>query len=362
MIGMNDKTRHDNISQRVVSSYLRGIGATADVENEPRARRDLREFLKTLYGYIYGHPAYFGLPAAADDCLANEAEGKERKQEVTKRLQKPREIMEFLLGLLREFGRHGRPAGEDLVIGCAEYGALLAEKTKVKRAALAGLGGAGLAIAEEERGAVLRCERFPRMMPALKELAEACDKIEDDALAAFNFARCDFRAPEPGYCPEAATLFGFFAPDDRARAARLHSLLSAAGYQDIRRVYGMHAWEIQYQGPRKIKSSPLLRLEYSERHACPLQVDLKCASVDRLLPFLAEQPRDIQDDFHGRTYPCRGSACGWCKSRKGLGPSVVEREGEAKTVCWYTKSEVEPMDDEAVRIVEGYIEWHKRLA
>jgi hypothetical protein len=48
--------------------------------------------------------------------------------------------------------------------------------------------------------------------------------------------------------------------------------------------YGMSGFEVQYQGPKKIKASPLLRVMYSYRHLDPLQVDIKCVSVNRAIP------------------------------------------------------------------------------
>jgi len=70
----------------------------------------------------------------------------------------------------------------------------------------------------------------------------------------------------------------------------------------------------------------------------------------------------VRDDFRRRLYLCRGDACGWCRNRKGLGPSVLEHEGERITACWYTNPDLDRFDDSALEILQGYVLWHRELA
>ena len=135
---------------------------------------------------------------------------------------------------------------------------------------------AGLKVRENGGEATVGGTLYPRMMPALKELAGSCGRNPEAGLAAFNFARCDFQALQPDFRPDVLSLLGFFSGKNHERALRLHEFLLDSGYQPLCRASNMHEWEIHYQGPRKIKSTPLLVITYSERHKDPLQVHLKC--------------------------------------------------------------------------------------
>jgi hypothetical protein len=302
------------------------------------------------------------MPVAPDDRLETAAEHGERKQEVTQKLKKPHEIVGAALELLRDLGCQGRLRGEDLVLGTAEFGELCKAKARIKKAVLAGMREAGLAFLEGDGEVTVHGTLYPHMLPALKELAECCGRNPDGGLAAFNFAYCNFQALEPDYRPDALSLLGFFSGAEQERALRLHRFLLDAGYSPVCRSSVMHEWDIQYQGPRKIKSTPLLEIKYSERHKDPLQVYIKCASTDRLLPSFPAQPKAVRDDFRRRIYPCRGDACGWCRNRKSLGPSVLEHEGERITACWYTNHDLDRFDDGALEILQGYVLWHRELA
>ncbi len=357
-----DQETYDNISQRAIASFCRGIRASEPGADETPAQRDLRGFFTALYAAMYQDAGRFGLPTGADDGLLGETEGSDRKQEVTRKLKKPREVLGVAVEMLQEMGSTGQLAGDDLLFHKAAFQALSASKARARKAVLAGMADAGLAIVEEEGGTALRNSRFPRMMPALKEMAERCAASPEPGLATFHFARCDFRALRQEHQPGAPALLGFFAPEARERALRLHAFLLSTGHQPTCRICGMHAWDIQYQGPRKIKGSPLMQIEYSERHRDPLQVRVKCASADRLLPTFAEQPQAVRDDFRRRVHRCGGASCGWCKSRKNLGPSVLEHKGEKLTICWYTCPDVGALNDDALETLQGYVHWHQILA
>jgi hypothetical protein len=218
-------------------------------------------------------------------------------------------------------------------------------------------------VTEAVAGSVaLRNARFPQMMPALQALAKASAPEAEPQLAAFDLARCDFRALATGYRPDAPTLLAFAPAADRDRALRLHEYLLSTGYQPHIRIHDVHAWDIKYQGPRKIKGSPLVQFDYSERHQNPLLAQIKCASTDRILPTFPEQPPAVQADFRSRVHRCRGKECGWCKDKKGLGPAVLKYNDEKLTICWYTNPDVAVFDDAAVEVMQGYVQWHQRLA
>ncbi len=367
----SNRDSYDNISQRVIATFLRGLlpfepvvtdPAGAESEEQAASQRDLHGFFAALYAAMYANPARFAMPTSADDCLLVEGEGKERKQEVTKKIKRPGEICDTVVQLLQSLGQKGSLADGGLVIGREDYRALMAAQARTRKAILAGMGDAGLVAREQGERVIIENNSYPRMMRALKEMAVLNAADAEQAPPAFHLARCDFRALLPDYQPDAPSLLSFFDSEARERALRLHAYLLSSGYQALGRIHDIHAWLIQYQGPRKIKGTPLVQIEYSERHRDPLQVRLKCASTERLLYYFAEQPKAVQDDFHRRARPCGGDSCGWCKERKGLGPSVLEYEGERAVVCWYSNPNVDAFDEATLEVLQGYVLWHQRLA
>jgi hypothetical protein len=125
---------------------------------------------------------------------------------------------------------------------------------------------------------------------------------------------------------------------------------------------GVSAWRVQYQGQRAIKATPFFEFDYDERRRCPLSTQVKCASANRLVPLLADQPPFLQEDFYRHASTCGGATCGWCKTRKGMGPSVLKHAGDRKTICWYMRRRFAEVDGEAIRLVRQYALLHERLA
>jgi hypothetical protein len=141
----------------------------------------------------------------------------------------------------------------------------------------------------------------------------------------------------------------------------LHQFFNDLNYRPVYQIYGIFGWEVQYQGPTKIKASPLLRIENAQRYKNELQVHIKCASVNRVGHLVSKQPRFLQEDFARRLYACNGQACNWCENKKGLGPSEFVFDGETQTVCWYHKPDVAEFNDETLRLIEQYALMHEEL-
>jgi hypothetical protein len=164
------------------------------------------------------------------------------------------------------------------------------------------------------------------------------------------------------HIPSALDLYRMFIPEDFERVRELDEFLAQLDYKPVFQIYGAHGWEVQYQGKRKIKTSPLVRIEYSERHRNPLRVNIKCASTNRLIPLIYQQPERLRADFLGRTYECQDDACGWCRNKKSLGPSVYDYDGERRSICWYTNPDFSSFDDSSVALIEEYAIFHEQLA
>lgn len=355
---------YDNISQRAVATLAKGLIPIESIElADPLAasQRDLHGFFTALYAIMYEQPKRFGMPTTPDDALASDKEGKERKQEVTRKLKKAWDIIDITIALLREWGMQGQIDGEGLVMDEAAYRTLLEAKGKAKKIILAGMNEASLVVEAVDGAVALRNTYYPQMMLALKAMAEGCAQDGDERWGASTFARCDFRALTPDYQLDPLSLLGYFAPEDRARAAELHQYLLDTGHQPLCRAYHPHGWDIQYQGPRKIKGTPLMQIDYSERHKNPMQIQVKCASTNRLVPSFAEQPAAVQADFRSRVNRCGGASCGWCREKKGLNPSVLEYGSEKITICWFAQAHFEELNDKTFEVIQGYVRWHQGL-
>jgi len=204
--------------------------------------------------------------------------------------------------------------------------------------------------------------RYPYMMLALKALADACGQRDDENLARFLFASCDFRALDADYQPDVLDgLRKTLSSDAYTYGAEVHRVLLDMAYEPTFKIGGNLDWIVEYQGPRAIKSSPFFTFEYDERQECPLMMRVKCAATNRLVPLLDQQPESLQADFYHSAFACAGASCGWCKTRKALGPSVIKHEGEKRTICWYMQREFGRVDDAAVALVKQYADWHAAL-
>jgi len=344
------------ISHRVAAGYLKFLvkypSGAAQGEEE-----DLYGFFKAFYENLYRQPDLFGLPLKEDDCIEEgEPHEKEKKQEVTARLKSPKELVARGLDFLIGAGLEGHLVGDSLVL---DSGSQLIKQTKVGRKFLHALESAGLAVVPDNDRITLHNSQFPAMMPALQSLANACTRYPRQQEVHFYFARCDFRALQPGYLPEAMDLYRESAGEDLARLTTLHEYFTGLGYHTICGVSEPFFWIVQYQGDRKVKSTPLLQVEYQDRYRDPLRVCIKCASTGRIAALLPRQSQALQEDFMRRAIRC--SECGWCRNNKNLGPTVVEYKGEDKTLCWYSFPEVRGFDDRSVGLIQEYARMHAEL-
>jgi len=366
-----------SLAQRAASSYLRALAPAP--EDAAPARRALRAFFGAFYQALFDDPARFGLPIEPDDCITGAEKDRTQKMAyLNRRLQKPRDLIASGLNWLMQVGSAGRltaasPAqGQALLLGEADYAALLLS-ARVKKPFLAGLAEVGLEISSAPGSVIIRSPRYPAMLPALQQLASACCQLasacwgaasqagQDPKRAAFNFARCDFQAlDDPARTPSALDLYRFFSADDYQRLARLHAYYTDRGYQALIGACGIHDWDVQYQGDRKVKGTPLAQVHFAERFQNQLQVSIKCASTPRIAPLIAAQPRALQEDFFQRTFPC--GDCGWCRNKKTLGPTVIEFDGQQKRACWYVLPDIKEFNDAALALIQDYTVLHESLA
>ena len=213
---MEKVEKYASMAQRVASSYLRSLAEGGDKRPE---QRDLRGFFLAFYTALYEHPEQFGLPLTEDDLfMEGEANGTGHKTELNKKRKKPQDLILAGLDFLMTAGCSGQLEGQALALD--EETAAQVKKVRSLRIFLQGLSAAGLQLVEV--GGSLRLENptYPAMMPTLKALAQACAVYPNTRLGAFHFARCDFRALQPGYIPDPLDLYRIFPAADYERRRR----------------------------------------------------------------------------------------------------------------------------------------------
>ena len=352
---------YPTISHRVAAGYLRFLAdcpsGAAQNEQESKTRQDLHGFFSAFYASLYQQPDLFGLPLRPDDCIEeDQLHEKEKKQDVTAKMKAPKEQVTRGLDFLLAAGVDGHLDGDSLVLA---EGSQAIKQSKIGRKFLQGLETAGLTVATADERVTLHNSRFPAMMPALQVLANACARYPRHQETLFHFARCDFRALQPGFCPQPMDFYRETAGADLPRLTVLHEFFTGLGYHTIYGVSEPFYWSVEYQGDRKIKATPLLQVEYQERFRNPVRVFIKCVSSGRLAALLPHQSQALQDDFMRRDGPCQ--ECGWCHNNKTLGPVVVQYKGEEKTICWYSFAEVPNFDDRSVELLQEYARMHAEL-
>lgn len=365
MPGLQPHNPFKTISQRAVSSYQKLLSdaslAPYEGESTPsgQALLDLHTFFQSFYTRIFDEPTGFGLPVSDDAfIMENEPNEKDRKQEVKRLLDKPRKRIAAGLDFLFKVGLQGKLEGGALRL--EGYPTLL-KQTGVDKKFFAGLEGLGLNIACSGDQAVVTSSHAASMIPALQALAAHCAEYSDENEGMFLFACCDFRSLG-GYPLQASDLYRAFENTDRQRLTELHAYFLDKNYKSELDVHAPFAWNVKYQGDRKIKATPLFQVDYDDRYERPLRLQIKCASTARLAALLPLQSQLLQQDFARRVNNCRGDDCGWCRNQKTLGPAEIVIQGVTRKVCWYTNPDIREFNEDTVELIHQYEQLHAQLA
>jgi hypothetical protein len=325
------------------------------------SQRELGAFFRALYQCAYDHPTTFGLPTV-DDVYVDQGDSKEKKQDVARQTKKPRDKMVHAVDFLYHIGRQGMYGDRQLRLAKEDYDAFFAKSPRVKQKLVKGMQSVGLTVSEQADAVVVANEHYPHMMLALKPLAEACAQRDDNRLSTFLFAHCDLRALDANYEPDPLDMLqAVLSPAEYERAVEVHHTLVEMAYKPSIDIGGVHSWRIRYQGNRAIKGTALVEFEYDERQRHPLLTRVRCVSTNRLVPLLAQQSPVLQQDFYRHAHSCGAPKCSWCKTRKALGPSVLEYGGEKRTICWYMQRRFTEVNGEAVTLVKHYALLHEAL-
>jgi hypothetical protein len=349
-------------SQRVVSTYQRMLSEFCPVPVDcctVDEQGDLHAFFHALYEALFTTPDAFGLPAAADTyLLVDHSKEGPNKTDVKKVLDKQRKLVEEGLGFLSAAACAGRIEGQTLLLAAGSPAADFLKK-KPGKAWVKGMERAGLILTPAGADITLSNARFPRMIPALKALAESCARSANADLGRVFFARCDFRALRQDFSISALDLYRIFPPADFAWAVELHNFFTLRGYQAQVEIGRMFSWTVKYQGKKTVKSTPLFQIDFDERFAQQMRAGIKCASSQRIVHLLPNQSPALQTDFAARANRCGN--CDWCRNSKTLGPSELVYQGETRKICWYVNSDLTVFTPDTIALVKEYAEMHEVL-
>jgi hypothetical protein len=329
-------------------------------ESMKASQQSLHNFFHALYERLFSQPELFGLPVTEDVSLY-EGIDKKKRQDVSRKLKRPQNAIAYGIDFLHQAGQKGTLVDQGLQLEKGDYVAFFAKHPRIKKSFINGIEHIGLSISESSDAVEIRHTLYPDMMPALQALADACSQNIHENGPAFHFARCDFKALDPQYQTPVPELLRIFSPSEYTHAMTIHELLIDTEYKPTSVLPKICEWAIKYQGKRAIKSTPLFQFEYSTRHTPQVRPQIKCVSANRLVPLMSSQPEFLQKDFFTRTFPCAGAKCGWCKNKKSLEPSVLEFNGERKTICWYVKPDINVLDATTVGLVKEYVGLHEDL-
>ncbi len=352
------KLQYASLEQRVAAAFYNGLAKT---EPTDESQKELQHFFRTLYQALYENPEQFGFKLQPDEYLIEGEENeKDHKQEMARKMKKSRTVILAVIQLLMHIGVHGILEDNKLV---TQKDDLLAKafRSRNQKKFFTGMAELGFHLTDDGEQVSFHSEAKPTMLPALQTLAKACAEHEEPRTGVFNFIRCDFHALElPNFVPSAEELYTLLLDEDQPRLMAVHAYFMERGYQTEIGIWDMN-WDIRYQGDRKVKSTPLYQVGYEDRYQNPLRVQIKPASTGRLKDLIPTMSAALQADYSNRAYPCRGDDCGWCYSKKALGPSKVSFNGEERVVCWYTNPMVYPFTDESIQLIKEYEQMHAQL-
>jgi hypothetical protein len=364
----NNPPVFDNISQRVVYSYIRQLPQftpanmpSGENHNMQISQKELYNFFREFYYQAFEHPELFGLPVKPDAYMLP-GYSKEEKQKVAKQFKKQRVTMQHGIDFLCLAGNKGKMVDGDIHLERQDFETFFVKSPRVKRKFMKGMESVGLTLSEQNDVIVIQNSQYPNMMPALKALAEACSKYADTKVKMLLFARCDYRTLNGDFQPDVIETIQTVVPSpDYEYAVKLNNTLGEMSYTPTVKIGSVHEWKIQYQGNRKIKSTPFFEFEYDERQQEQFSMRVKCASTNRLVPLLSYQPNFLQEDFFNHAHNCAGTSCGWCDTRKSLEPSLIEFNGETRTICWWMQRHFTILDSNAINLIKQYALFHEGL-
>ena len=372
-----DRFEYTNLTQRVIASYRRllvpkespAFSGSPLYQNRPDAYGALHDLFSRFLERAFDAPSSFGFPEAPDLYVGMELDGKKLgERDLQPKFKKVRDQVDYIFQFLELLGRHGEVSGNTLSLDPAVLASFFDKKPRVKEKILQGM---AECLAVDRTEGRVTFPGHPRAAEALVDLLThrrteqggSSKKERDSAhLSRFNFLRLDLASISSGSMPDMELLYPAFPKEQVALLRPIHQFFQDKGYGITGRFHGsVFGWNVIYQGRRSSKSSPLFQIEYDERHRSPLRLQIKCAASNRIVPVLHNYSQALQTDFTGRTHTCGGADCGWCKKRKGLSPTVLEVQGEKRTICWHTRSEISSLDERTLDLVKEYELMHSRL-
>ena len=357
MVADSPDLTFDSNSHRAVDSYRRALRAPAPDADEPA--RQLHAFFAALYDLMFEQPGLFGMSAGADIPCDGSSHCKDIWDDAARALKQPLKRIETTTDLLRGFATHGKLVDDTLVLPASVYREMTPPKKRLIAQCVAGLREAGVEIEERDDSVIVTAPSFPKMLPALAQLAREAATAESERLAHPHFAHCRIGATPGEYSVE--ELFACLDEGVRTKVSSLDAMLRDMGCSVKTVRCNAGHWDVNYHPARKVKSTQLVRVSYDSRYRMGCAAEITPAATNRLAAVWSEAPDRVQADFLAHSMKCNHDSCGWCDTRKGLEPSALEYGGETRQVCWWMRRHLDDLSPESMELVADYVAWHRAL-
>jgi hypothetical protein len=360
------KEKYDSFTQRLAVYFCALLAPKKKTETFSGVSQDafsqLHDFFSEFYRMLYEKPETLLADVKGDVCLKyNEHKSKNQAFKKVENVLKP-SITDFI-DFLYTAGQTGNISGNTFYAKKVLFEKYISKRKRDKLRFLEGLSNAGLHVSASDDDVVLWNNKYPLMFEALRIFALRCAENHHKQ-GTLCFTMCDFGAMDTQYELRADEILGriIACNSEYSYLLDLHNYMSTNGCSIEFKQESDIALVVFYTN-RKIKSSPLLGIQFDVRYDEPLCVNIRFVSTSRLTPIAGTLSNEMQEAFYNDTGYCRGADCGWCKNQKGLlHPSELKVKDKHKIICWYAQKTFTKVNEKDLDTIYGYIKFHELLA
>lgn len=360
------KERYDSFTQRIAAYYCTILALKKENISLPgiseEAFSQLHDFFNELYKLLYEKPDTLVINVKEDVYLRKD-EHKSKNQTFKKVEDALKPIIVDFIDFLYNAGQTGRISDNNFISDKAVYEKYINKRKREKLIFLEGLATIGFQVTPLENHVIFLNHKYPDMFQAMQVFSRKCaQNIRKQGR--FCFFICDFCALDTQYEIKADEILSRIinCNSEYSYLLDLHKYLSSNGYSIECKPEADIALEVLYTN-KKIKLSPLLRIQFDIRYDEQVYVNIKFVSTSRLTPISGTLSDEMQEAFFSDTGYCRGADCGWCKNQKGLlRPSKLTVKDKQKIICWYAQKSFSKVKEKDLDTIFGYIKFQEQLA
>ena len=360
------KERYDSFTQRVAAYYCTVFAPMKGKISLPGipegAFSQLHNFFNELYKLLYEKSDTLVINVKEDVYLRKD-EHRSKNQIFKKAENAIKPVIVDFIDFLYNAGQTGEIRDNSLISDKAVYERYISKRKRDKLIFLEGLANIGFQVNVLEDNVILLNHKYPDMFQAMQVFSQKCAQ-NIHKQGRLYFFTCDFCALNTQYEITADEILSRIinCNSEYSYLLDLHKYLSSNGYSIECKPDSDIELEVLYTN-KKIKSSPLLEIQFDMRYDEPVYVNIKFVSTSRLTPIIGALTDELQEAFFNDVGYCRGADCGWCKNQKGLlRPSKLEVKDKQKIICWYAQKSFSKVKEKDLDTIFGYIKFQEQLA